>query len=103
MSSIINFVLETSSYFRVPYQVSTNTTLTRAEREAQTQVHFVLRSTEIFCNGFFTAELLLKFLSSPNKLQFLLQPYTTIEFLSIFPIFFPPERPGMKSLAHACI
>ncbi len=89
-------MLETSAYFRVPYEISINTTLSRAEREAQTQVHFILRSTEIFCNAFFTAELVLKFLSSPDKVQFLREPYTTIEFLSIFPIFFPPERLGVE-------
>ena len=104
--SIINFVLETSSYFRVIDENSniTNYTelenLSRQKREEVTQVHYVLRSIEIFCNAFFTAELILKFLSAPDKLHFLREPYTIIEFLSIFPIFFPSSGKNLASTLH---
>ena len=94
-TSLVNFVLETSAYFRVPFEISTNASLTRAQRKDLTEAHFILRSIEIFCNSFFTAELLLKFLSSPNKIRFLKEPYNWVEFLAILPIFFPIEQPGM--------
>ena len=84
-------MLETSSYFRVPYHIAIDTNLTRSERAEQTHPHGVLRYTEIFCNAFFSMELFLRFISSPKKLRFILRPHNILEFLAILPIFFPTE------------
>jgi voltage-gated potassium channel Kch len=72
-----------------------NPNLTRSERAEQTQPHHFLRYTEIICNSFFSFELFLRFLSSPNKLHFIRKTQNVIEFLAILPIFFPTESFGM--------
>ena len=94
--SILNFVLETSSYFRVPYEIAIDTNYTRSERAELTVPHVALRYIEIFCNIFFSLQLLLRFLAAPNKLNFIRKPHNIFEFLSILPIFFPTEKIGVQ-------
>lgn len=89
--SIFNFVLGTSSYFRVPYEVSTNRTLSRRERDINTSPHPILTKVELTCNIFFAIEYVLRFLSSPDKRKFLKNPYNFLEFLAIMPLFWPAE------------
>jgi hypothetical protein len=89
--SILNFVLETSPTFRVPYEISTNKSLKRFERDAQTAPHHILINIEFVCNVFFFIEYVLRFFSSPDKLKFLKNPYNILEFLAIFPFFWPAE------------
>ena len=90
--SILNFVLETSPIFRVPYEIATNKSLKRYERDALTVPHSILINIEFICNIFFTIEYVLRFLSSPDKLKFLKNPYNILEFLAIFPFFWPVEK-----------
>ena len=90
--SILNFVLETSPIFRVPYEIATNKSLKRFEREAKTVPHEILTYIEFICNIFFTIEYVLRFLSSPDKLKFIKNPYNILEFLAIFPFFWPVEK-----------
>lgn len=89
--SIFNFVLETSPYFRVPYDYSTNFTLVRSDREANTVPHPILTYIEKFCNLFFFIELSIRFFSSPNKFNFIKNPYNLLELLAISPFFFPTQ------------
>ncbi len=90
--SIISFVLSTYSYFRVPFEIATNKSLTRKERESKTVPHAILNNVELACNLFFSFEFVLRFLSSPNKLKFLKSPYNIFEFLAILPIILPAEN-----------
>ena len=99
-ASLINFVLETSAYFRIPYEIATNYSMSRSDREEYTQPHDILKNAERFCNTFFAFEMILRFLSSPNKIKFLRSPYNLIELLSILPFFFPIQsRDGPKTWA----
>ncbi len=45
----------------------------------------------MFCNSFFTVEIVLRFIFSPNKIRFLHNPYNVLEFLAILPFFFPTQ------------
>jgi hypothetical protein len=94
--SIISFVLATHSFFRVPFDISTNKTLSRKEREALTSPHASLNQIELFCNLFFSCEFILRFLSSPRKLTFLRNPYNIFEFVAILPILLPAETAANK-------
>jgi hypothetical protein len=89
-------VIETSSYFRVPYEIASNKNYTRSERAELTVPHIALRYIENICNVFFSLQLLLRFLASPNKLRFIRQPHNIFEFLAILPIFFPTEKIGVQ-------
>jgi len=94
--SIISFVLSTNSHFRVPYEIATNKSLTRKERESKTVPHPILNNIELACNLFFACEFVIRFLSSPNKLKFLKNPYNIFEFLAILPILLPAESQENK-------
>lgn len=48
-----------------------------------------LQSIELICNWFFATEFCLRFISSPNKIKFIRNPYHFLEFLAISPLFFP--------------
>ncbi len=73
--SLLNFVLETSSYFRDPYDIANDYSLSRHDREERTRPHIILIEVEKFCNSFFTAEILLRFvvLIGKNRLGILRQ------------------------------
>jgi hypothetical protein len=89
--SLLNFVLETSPHFRIPYDIATNKTLTRKQRDELTAPHPILRHIELICNLFFATEMLMRFLASPNRKKFLKNPYNLLELLAIFPLFWPVE------------
>lgn len=91
MISILNFVLETSAYFRIPYSIATDRSLSRRARDQQTAPHPILTTVELVCNIFFAIEFVLRFLSSPNKRKFIKNPYNFLEFLAIMPLFWPAE------------
>lgn len=96
--SLISFVLATSPYFRLPYDVAINKSLTRKERENRTVSHPALHIIEFSCNLFFSCEFVLRFLSSPNKIKFLRNLYNIFEFLAILPILLPAETHTNKNL-----
>ena len=89
-------MIETSSYFRVPYEIASNKNYTRSERAELTVPHIALRYIENICNVFFSLQLLLRFLASPNKLRFIRQPHNIFEFLAILPIFFPRGKRHLR-------
>lgn len=91
VTSLINFVLETSAYGRIPYEIANNKSLSRIEREALTVPHPILINIELGCNIFFAIEFVLRFVSSPDKLKFIKNPYNFLEFLAISPLFWPAE------------
>ena len=97
-SSIISFVLATHPFFRVPFDIATNKSLTRKERESRTVPHIILNTIELSCNLFFSCEFVLRFLSSPNKIKFIRNPYNIFEFLAILPILLPAETHNNKNL-----
>jgi hypothetical protein len=88
---LVNFVLETSPQFRIPYDISTNKTLSRKRRDQLTAPHPILRHIELICNLFFATEMLMRFLSAPSKKKFLKSPYNILELLAILPLFWPTE------------
>ncbi len=88
--------METSPYCRIPFDVSTNKSLSRRERDNITAPHPILIKIELICNIFFTIEFILRFFSSPNKLKFVQNPYHFMEFLAISPLFWPTESFGAK-------
>jgi hypothetical protein len=86
--------METSPHCRIPYEIATNKSISRRERESITAPHPILTNTELVCNIFFAIEFVLRFLSAPNKSRFLRNPYHFLEFLAISPIFWPVEMLG---------
>ena len=101
--SIGNFVLETTPYFRLPFDISTNKSLTRKERELLTVPHICLIYIEFICNLFFAIEFIIKFISCPKKLRFMRNPYYIFEFLAILPIFIPAETMENKIAWHSAL
>jgi potassium voltage-gated channel Shaw-related subfamily C member 1 len=87
--SIFTFVVETTPYFRLPYSIASNLTLSRKMRADLTTSHPLLLLAEHICNIFFLIEFLIKFIVSPSKRNFLTDVNNWIEFLAISPIFFP--------------
>lgn len=96
MISILNFVLATTSFCRVPSVIANNRTLSRRERDQLTTPHHVLTKIEFISNIFFAIEYVLRFLSSPSKRKFLRNPYNLLEFMAIMPLFWPAETPYNK-------
>jgi potassium voltage-gated channel Shaw-related subfamily C protein len=94
--SLCNFVLETSSFCRIPDHIASNKTLSRRERDQNTWPHPSLTIVESVCNCFFAVEFMLRFISTPSKRRFLVNPYHLMEFLAISPIMFPPEIYGRE-------
>ncbi|CAF0876814.1 unnamed protein product, partial [Brachionus calyciflorus] len=97
VTSLINFVLETSAIGRIPYEISSNKSLSRRDRDAQTVPDPRLLQLELICNIFFTIEFILRLLSAPNKYKFITNTYTWLEFLAISPVFWPVETMSTKN------
>jgi hypothetical protein len=91
-------VLKTSRYFRVPFSISRNSSLTRKEIDSFTVPHPVLTKIELYSNIFFATEFVLKLASSPIKIKFLKNIYNFFEFLAITPLFWPAETEKNKDL-----
>jgi hypothetical protein len=89
--SLLNFVLETTYLFRIPFKVSANKTLTRQERFSKTVPHPILRLIEFACNIFFTMKILVRFTTASIKLKFFHNFYNILDCLSIIPLFLPNE------------
>jgi potassium voltage-gated channel Shaw-related subfamily C protein 1 len=90
--SIFNFVFETSSFCRVPYDVSSNMTISRRDRNLNTSPHPSMKIIESICNYFFAIEFLFRIVTAPSKWKFVRNPYHLLEFLAISPLFFPKEK-----------
>lgn len=74
--SIVSFCLKTQPDMRVPYirnvTVRTvNNTLAWTIDKYQTNAHEAFFYVECVCNAWFTLEILMRFISCPNKLDFL--------------------------------
>ena len=87
---------ETYPRCRTPIETAINKSLSRRQRDEQTRPHDTLLMMELVCNVFFAIEFTFKFLSSPNKVKFLRTPYNILEFLAIFPLFWPAHYDTSK-------
>jgi potassium voltage-gated channel Shaw-related subfamily C protein len=52
----------------------------------------ILLHAELICNVFFTIEIIIRFLSSPNKSKFARNPYHFLEWLAVLPLFWPTNN-----------
>ncbi|KAI5637831.1 ion transport protein domain-containing protein [Phthorimaea operculella] len=85
--SIISFCLKTHPDMRVPvirnYQVNTaNKTKGWALDKVQTNAHVAFFYVECVCNAWFTLEILVRFISSPNKCEFIKSSVNVIDYIA---------------------
>ncbi|VVD00293.1 unnamed protein product [Leptidea sinapis] len=85
--SIISFCLKTHPDMRVPvirnYSVTTaNQTQSWALDKVQTNAHIAFFYIECVCNAWFTLEILVRFISSPNKCEFIKSSVNIIDYIA---------------------
>ncbi|XP_049876329.1 potassium voltage-gated channel protein Shaw-like isoform X2 [Pectinophora gossypiella] len=85
--SIISFCLKTHPDMRVPvirnYTVTTaNQTQSWALDKVQTNAHVAFFYIECVCNAWFTLEILVRFISSPNKCEFVKSSVNIIDYIA---------------------
>ncbi|CAK1587297.1 unnamed protein product [Parnassius mnemosyne] len=85
--SIISFCLKTHPDMRVPvirnYTVTTaNQTQSWALDKVQTNAHVAFFYIECVCNAWFTLEILVRFISSPNKWEFVKSSVNIIDYIA---------------------
>ncbi|CAG9129489.1 unnamed protein product [Plutella xylostella] len=85
--SIISFCLKTHPDMRVPvirnYTVTTaNQTQSWALDKVQTNAHVAFFYIECVCNAWFTLEILVRFISSPNKCEFIKSSVNIIDYVA---------------------
>ncbi|XP_045522985.1 potassium voltage-gated channel protein Shaw-like isoform X2 [Pieris brassicae] len=85
--SIISFCLKTHPDMRVPvirnYSVTTaNQTQSWALDKVQTNAHVAFFYIECVCNAWFTLEILVRFISSPNKCEFIKSSVNIIDYIA---------------------
>ncbi|XP_060804843.1 potassium voltage-gated channel protein Shaw isoform X2 [Amyelois transitella] len=85
--SIISFCLKTHPDMRVPvirnYTVTTaNQTPSWALDKVQTNAHIAFFYIECVCNAWFTLEILVRFISSPNKCEFVKSSVNIIDYIA---------------------
>ncbi|XP_053611025.1 potassium voltage-gated channel protein Shaw isoform X1 [Plodia interpunctella] len=85
--SIISFCLKTHPDMRVPvirnYTVTTaNQTQGWALDKVQTNAHIAFFYIECVCNAWFTLEILVRFISSPNKCEFVKSSVNIIDYIA---------------------
>lgn len=85
--SIISFCLKTHPDMRVPvirnYTVTTaNQTQSWALDKVQTNAHVAFFYIECVCNAWFTLEILVRFISSPNKCEFIKSSVNIIDYIA---------------------
>ncbi|XP_063702612.1 potassium voltage-gated channel protein Shaw-like [Culicoides brevitarsis] len=90
--SIISFCLKTHPDMRVPsirnYTVKTaNGSEAWALDKTQTNPHIFFFYIECVCNAWFTFEILIRLISSPNKCQFILSSVNIIDFIATMSFF----------------
>lgn len=85
--SIISFCLKTHPDMRVP--VIRSDTVTTASRnqswkldKVQTNAHVAFFYIECVCNAWFTLEILVRFISSPNKCEFIKSSVNIIDYIA---------------------
>lgn len=85
--SIISFCLKTHPDMRVP--VIRNYTVTTANQshgwaldKVQTNAHVAFFYIECVCNAWFTLEILVRFISSPNKCEFIKSSVNIIDYIA---------------------
>ncbi|KPJ13361.1 Potassium voltage-gated channel protein Shaw [Papilio machaon] len=85
--SILSFCLKTHPDMRVPvirnYTVTTaNQTQSWALDKVQTNAHIAFFYIECVCNAWFTLEILVRFISSPNKCEFVKSSVNIIDYIA---------------------
>lgn len=85
--SIISFCLKTHPDMRVPvirnYTVTTaNQSQSWALDKVQTNAHVAFFYIECVCNAWFTLEILVRFISSPNKCEFVKSSVNIIDYIA---------------------
>lgn len=86
--SIASFCLETHSKFR--YDISSNSSnksQSIVDRVRNSRPHVVFQVLEYMCMIFFTFEVIVRFISCPNKVKFVKDFYNWIEMCSVIPFY----------------
>uniref|UniRef100_A0A336MSP2 CSON006161 protein n=1 Tax=Culicoides sonorensis TaxID=179676 RepID=A0A336MSP2_CULSO len=91
--SIISFCLKTHPDMRVPIIRNITVKLANSNGTAwvldktQTNAHVAFFYIECFCNAWFTFEILVRFVSSPNKLKFIIASVNIIDYIATMSFF----------------
>ncbi|CAF0788897.1 unnamed protein product [Brachionus calyciflorus] len=99
--SILSFCLKTHPYMRVPVignvsvilanytrNNSSVSSLSWTLKKISTEAHPAFLYIEIVCNIWFTVEIMIRFLVSPKKLNFLKSPVNIIDFVATLSFYF---------------
>ncbi|CAD7000244.1 unnamed protein product [Ceratitis capitata] len=85
--SILSFCLKTHPDMRVPYLVNTSVNTANGNMawyidKPQTNAHIAFFYIECVCNAWFTFEILVRFISSPNKCEFIKSSVNIIDYIA---------------------
>ncbi|XP_018791704.1 PREDICTED: potassium voltage-gated channel protein Shaw isoform X1 [Bactrocera latifrons] len=85
--SILSFCLKTHPDMRVPYLVNTSVNTSSGNMawyidKPQTNAHIAFFYIECVCNAWFTFEILVRFISSPNKCEFIKSSVNIIDYIA---------------------
>jgi len=86
--SIMSFCLESHSLFRLNLDGSRNfSRMSVREKEIYTRPHLALDIIEYFCVAFFTIELILRIIFTPNRKEFFKKVFNLVDVFVIIPCY----------------